>query len=255
MRPLGPARIVGVARIKHVLHLLFQCVPIIVFASHKNTINHTNVHKELPGFVDTKVSKFYPIMKPPFCSIGVGGNDGRQHDKYIFNIIYLFFFRWFYQSILDLDITEIGLFIFVIMEYTIKSRQLNPTTVTFVVNVELVDGGEVNNQWCIRFLVPITEASHVSFHNFQNRLIRKILITESVLSSLEAFELIKFKNNISQIEFQQNQTSLVILKKITCFQKESQSWNMMIFFNAGSNNEPHLHVFRFKQDEEEFVSN
>ena len=26
------------------------------------------------------------------------------------------------------------------------------------------------------------------------------------------------------------------------------------YFNAGSNNEPHLHVFRFKQHDEEFVS-
>ena len=25
-------------------------------------------------------------------------------------------------------------------------------------------------------------------------------------------------------------------------------------FNVGSNNEPHLHVFRFRQDDEEFVS-
>ena len=31
--------------------------------------------------------------------------------------------------------------------------------------------------------------------------------------------------------------------------------NMMIsFFNASSNNEPHLHVFRLKQNDEEFVS-
>ena len=29
---------------------------------------------------------------------------------------------------------------------------------------------------------------------------------------------------------------------------------MMIFFNAGADNEPHLHVFRFKQNDEEFVS-
>ena len=26
------------------------------------------------------------------------------------------------------------------------------------------------------------------------------------------------------------------------------------FFNAGANNEPHLYVFRFKQNDEEFVS-
>ena len=98
------------------------------------------------------------------------------------------------------------------MDYTIKSRQLNPTTVIFVVNVELLDGNKVKNQWCIRFLVPITVASHVSFHNFLDRFIRKVLITDSVLSLIGDFELMEFKNKISQIEFQQKQTSLHILK-------------------------------------------
>ena len=98
------------------------------------------------------------------------------------------------------------------MVYTIKSRQLNPTTVIFVVNVEHLDGGEVTNQWCIRFLLPITEAYHVFFHDFLDRFIRKILITDSVLSSIGVFELIEFKNKISQIDFQQKQTSLYILK-------------------------------------------
>ena len=102
----------GVARKGHVSYLLIQCVPISVLASHKNTIYRNIVHRELPGFVDTKVSKFYPIMRPLFCNIGGGGgNDGRQHDKYIVGIIYLFFFRWFYQSILDLDIAERELFL------------------------------------------------------------------------------------------------------------------------------------------------
>ena len=78
------------------------------------------------------------------------------------------------------------------MDYTIKSKQLNPTTVIFVINVELLDGGEVTNQWCIRFLVPITEVSYVTFHDFLDRVIRKVLITDSVLSLIGAFELIKF---------------------------------------------------------------
>ena len=108
---MGHARIVVVARKKHDSHLLIQCVLISVLASHKNTIYRNIVHRELPSFVDTKVSKFYPIMRPLFCSIGGCGDDGRQHDKYIFGIKYLFFFRWFYQSILDLDIAKRGLFL------------------------------------------------------------------------------------------------------------------------------------------------
>ena len=92
----------------------------------------------------------------------------------------------------------------VIVDYTIKSRQLNPTTVIFVVNVELFDEGEVKKKWCIRFLVPTTEASHVSFDNFLEKFIRKVLITDFVLISIGAFELMEFKNKISKIDFQQN---------------------------------------------------
>ena len=140
------------------------------------------------------------------------------------------------------------------MDYTIKSRQLNPKTVIFVVNVKLLDGGEVKNQWCIRFLVPITEASHVSFHNFLDRFIHKVLITDSVLSLIRAFELMEFNKKISQIDFQQKQTSLGILKDymlskgITIIEQDD------FYFNVDSNNEPHLHVLRFIQNDDEFVS-
>ena len=33
----------------------------------------------------------------------------------------------------------------VIVDYTIKARQLNPTTVIYVFDVELLDGGEIKN--------------------------------------------------------------------------------------------------------------
>ena len=120
-------------------------------------------------------------------------------------------------------------------------------------NVELLDGVEVKNQWCIRFLVPITEAIHLSFHDFLNRFILKVLITDSILRSIEAFELIKFKNKISRINFQQNQTSIHILKEYL-FSKEITILEQDDLFNASCNNEPHHHVFRFKQDNVEFVS-
>ena len=54
----------------------------------------------------------------------------------------------------------------VIVDYSIKARQINPTTVIYVVNVKLLDGGEIKNHWCIRFLVPIIEACSTSFHDF-----------------------------------------------------------------------------------------
>ena len=141
----------------------------------------------------------------------------------------------------------------VIVNYTIKSRQLDPTTVIFVVNVELLDGGVVKHQWYIRFLVPITEAFHVSFYDFLDKFIRKVLSTDSVLSSIGAFELMEFRNKISKIDFQQKQISLHILKDYISSDRITILEHNDFVFNASSNNEPHLHVFRFKLDNVEFV--
>ena len=58
--------------------------------SLKDKISPYIVHRELPGFVDIKVSNFYPIVRRLFCSIGYGGNEGCQHVKDIFAIIYFF---------------------------------------------------------------------------------------------------------------------------------------------------------------------
>ena len=94
----------------------------------------------------------------------------------------------------------------------------------------------------------------MSFDNVLDRFIRKVLITDSVLSSIGVFELIEFKNKISQIDFQQKQTSLDILNNYMFFKGITIIKQDDFYFNAGSNNEPHLHVFRFKQDDEEFVN-
>ena len=88
------------------------------------------------------------------------------------------------------------------MDYYIKARQLNPTTLIIVVNVKLFDGSKVKNQWFQRFLVPITEATHVLFHNFPERFIRNVLITYSLLSSIGTFELMEFTKKISTREVQ-----------------------------------------------------
>ena len=81
----------------------------------------------------------------------------------------------------------------VIVDYTTKSQQLDPTTVIKVVDVELLHAGVTKNHWCIRFLVPTIEAFGNSFHNFLNTFIRRVLITDSVLSYIGAFELMEFQ--------------------------------------------------------------
>ena len=80
----------------------------------------------------------------------------------------------------------------VIVDYSIKSRQINPTTVIYVVDVELLDGGEIKNHLCIRFRVPISEACSKSFHDFLEKFFRRFLIIDPVLSFIGAIELMVF---------------------------------------------------------------
>ena len=99
------------------------------------------------------------------------------------------------------------------MDYTIKAWQLNPTTVIYVADIELLDQGKTKDYWCIRCLVSIIEAISMSFHNFLEKFIRRVLITDSVLSSISIFELMVFQNKINQLDFhQQQQTNLNILR-------------------------------------------
>ena len=55
----------------------------------------------------------------------------------------------------------------------------------------------------------------------------------------------KFKNKISQIEFQQKQKSIDILKDYMFSNEITIIEHDDLYFNAGFNNEPHLYVFRF----------
>ena len=141
-----------------------------------------------------------------------------------------------------------------VVNYKFRSKQLNSKTVIFVVNAELIDGGKVKNQWYIRVFVPITKASLVSFYNFLDRFIQKVLITNFVLSSIGAFVLIKFINKINQIDFKQQQTSVYILTDIMFSKGITFLAPDDFCFNASSNNKPYLHLFRFKQDDKEFVT-
>ena len=101
----------------------------------------------------------------------------------------------------------------VIVNYAIKARQLNHTTVIYVLDVELLDGGKTNNYWWIRFLVSSIETFSMSFHKFLKKFIRRVLITDSVLSYIGAFELIVFQNTIDKLDFpQQQQTDRNILR-------------------------------------------
>ena len=96
-----------------------------------------------------------------------------------------------------------------------------------MVDVELLDGGEIMNHWCIRFLVPISEACSTSLHDFLEKFIRRVFITDPVLSSIGAFELMVFQYRIDQLDFLDKQhTALdklrdfMILKSITVIEHD-----------------------------------
>ena len=136
----------------------------------------------------------------------------------------------------------------VIVDYTIKARQINPTTVMYVAVVELLDMGKTKDHWCIRFLVPTIDAFRMSFHDFLEKFIRRLLITDYVLSSIGAFELMMFQNRIDQLDFpQQQQTDLNILrdymisKSIAVIEHNDLVYGDLIF-----NDEPDLAMFRYK---------
>ena len=134
----------------------------------------------------------------------------------------------------------------VIVDYTIKVRQLNPTTVIYVLHVDLLDGGEKKKHWCIRFLVPISEANSSSIHDFLVKFIRKSFITDSILSFIGAFKLMLFQNIMDKLDFpKQEQTALDMLRDFMIFNSITVIRHDDLFFSdAIFNDEPDLAMFR-----------
>ena len=149
------------------------------------------------------------LLSHILCSVG----GRRLHVIYVylpFNIFVLFYiivsihicFRYCGKKTIS-----------VIVDYTIKAWQLNSITVIYLVDIKLLDESEIKNRLCIRFLVPISEACTTSFHYFLETFIRKVLITNFVLSSINAFELMMFQNKMDQLDLpKQQQTALDIYR-------------------------------------------
>ena len=92
--------------------------------------------------------------------------------------------------------------------------------------------------------------------SFLEKFIRKVLITDPVLSSIGAFELMVFQNRIDQLDFpDQQHTALdmlkdfIILKSITVIEHDDLFFREAIF-----NNEPDLAMFRYKKEDKKIVS-
>ena len=65
-------------------------------------------------------------------------------------------------------------------------------------------------QWIIRFFIPISHSMKILFFNFLNNFICKVFVTDDVLSSIGASELIKFQNKINQLYFKQDEEAALI---------------------------------------------
>ena len=136
----------------------------------------------------------------------------------------------------------------VIVNYTIKSRQYNPTTVNYVVDIELLDRGKTKDHWCIRFLVRTIEVFRKSLHDFLENFIRRVLITDSLLRVIGVFELIGFQNRLEQLDFsKQQQIALNILRDYMISRNIAVIEHDDFFISdAIFNNEPDLAMFRYK---------
>ena len=64
-------------------------------------------------------------------------------------------------------------------------------------------------QWIIRFLVSISHSIKTSFGNFLQNFICKVFVTDDVLSSIGAPELMEFQNKINQLYFEQDQEAVL----------------------------------------------
>ena len=111
-------------------------------------------------------------------------------------------------------------------------------------------------QWIIRYLVSISHSMKTSFFNFLQNFICKVFVTDDVLSSIGLPELMEFPNKINQLNFEQNQEAALNSRREKMLTMQiSIIENSDLFVRAASSNEEmHLARFRFKNDDEDFVS-
>ena len=142
--------------------------------------------------------------------------------------------------------------ILVEVKYTIKARQIYLSTFMYAVGVTLVDGNTIKDQWVLRFLVPFNHYLKLSFYSYLERLIRTVIITDSVLYSIGAVELMKFQNKIDQhdITVQEN-AELDDLRKSMLSMGVTILEHNDIYHYSIADKEPELKMFRYKEEDNE----
>ena len=78
------------------------------------------------------------------------------------------------------------------VKYILKGRPINLTTDIVAPAIDLLYGKLIKNHWSLRVLVPNKHSSSQSIILLLERFIRGVFITDSVLNSICAFNLMKF---------------------------------------------------------------
>ena len=138
----------------------------------------------------------------------------------------------------------------------IKTSQISLLTVIDTVDINRFNGDDIKKQWCLRFLVTFKLNSSFIFIVFLEEFIRIVLITDSVLFSIGAPELMKSQNKIDKHDLsQQEKQALVDLRKWMFSFNVIILENNDLFFDCISNNEPHLSMFSYNKEDEDEVRN
>lgn len=89
--------------------------------------------------------------------------------------------------------------------------------------------GKIKNFWCLPFLVLISMACSTLFHDFLEKYIWIVLITNFILSSISAYKLIMFQNKMDQFYFFKLQQTardilsyFIVLKSITVIEHDNR---------------------------------
>ena len=86
-----------------------------------------------------------------------------------------------------------------------KTQQITFNTVFYLVKIDLLEGQCRMRSWIIRLLVPTFHSMRISFLNFLQRFVLNVFVTDDVLLSIGAPDLIEFKNKIDQLDYHQDQ--------------------------------------------------
>ena len=86
------------------------------------------------------------------------------------------------------------------LKYILKERPIKLTTDIVAVAIDLLDGNVINNHWCLRFVVLNKHFSSESFILLLQSFIGDVIITDFVLNSIYAFNMMKFHNKFQDYD-------------------------------------------------------